>query len=246
VKSSRGAARIAKVAAALLVVTAVVVAVRMLPVALWLEQFKAWVEGRGALGYVFYILVYVVCCVFLIPASALTLGAGAIFGVVKGSLVNLAGATLGAAVTFILARTSLRHRVERMAAGSPKFTALDRAIAAEGNKIMWLARLSGFPPFTWVNYVFGLTGVRFGPYVVITLFGIIPGTVAITWAGAAGAAAITGAGNRVLLIATAVGALLVSVFVGRIATRAIRRAGVTSNAESNMLSSSTHKEAPHE
>jgi uncharacterized membrane protein YdjX (TVP38/TMEM64 family) len=218
--------RFAKPLLIALVLIALVVAVRMLPVGEWLESFKSWVQGQGAIGFVLYVLVYAVCCVFLVPALALTLGAGAIFGTVAGSLVNLAGATIGATLAFVLARTVLRSRVERRTADNVKFRALDRAITREGTKILWLVRLSGFPPFTWVNYAFGLTGIRLLPYVAITFLGIIPGTIAFTYAGAAGAAALTGTGNRIALIVTAVGAVLVSAFIARIATRAIRRAGV--------------------
>jgi uncharacterized membrane protein YdjX (TVP38/TMEM64 family) len=217
---------IVKVLLAVAIIAGFVIALRLLPVALWLEQFKAWVQGVGPVGYLLYIGAYVLCCVLVIPAIALTLGAGAIFGFAKGSLIVLAGATLGATAAFLLARTVLRHRVERMTEGNAKFRALDRAITTEGTKIMWLVRLSGFPPFTWVNYAFGLTGIRLGPYILITFFGIIPGTLAFTWAGAAGAAAVTGSGNRIGLIVTAVGAVLVSAFIARISLKAIRRAGV--------------------
>lgn len=215
-----------RIVIAVLVLVAFVVAVRLLPVAEWMTQFQTWVRGIGPIGYVVYALAYAVCCVFLIPALALTLGAGAIFGFAAGSIVVLAGAILGATLAFILARTVLRERVERMTQDNAKFRALDRAITAEGTKILWLVRLSGFPPFTWVNYAFGLTGVRLVPYVLITALGIIPGTLAFTWAGAAGAAALTGTGNRIALIATAIGAIAVAVFVGRIALKAIRKAGV--------------------
>jgi uncharacterized membrane protein YdjX (TVP38/TMEM64 family) len=217
---------------ALVLLIAAVLAVRMLPLGDWITQFQTWVRGIGPAGYAVYILAYAVCCVFIIPALALTLGAGAIFGFARGTLVVLAGATFGATLAFILARTVLRRRVERMTANNAKFRALDRAITREGTKILWLVRLSGFPPFTWVNYAFGLTGVRIVPYVVITFLGIIPGTLAFTWAGAAGAAALTGTGNRVLLIVTAVGAVAVAVFVGRIALNAIRRAGVEESSQS--------------
>ena len=215
-----------RIVIAALLVIAFAVAVRMLPVAEWITQFQAWVRGIGPLGYVVYVLAYAVCCVFIIPALALTLGAGAIFGFVAGSIVVIIGATIGATLAFLLARTVLRERVEKMTQGNAKFRALDRAITSEGTKILWLVRLSGFPPFTWVNYAFGLTGVRLVPYVLITFFGIIPGTLAFTWAGAAGAAALTGSGNRIALIVTAVGAILVAVVVGRIALNAIRKAGV--------------------
>jgi uncharacterized membrane protein YdjX (TVP38/TMEM64 family) len=218
--------RIVKALIAVALLAAVLIALRTLPVAQWLEAFKAWVDGAGAIGYVLYVLVYIGCCVLLVPALALTLGAGAIFGFAIGSIIVLIGATLGATLAFLLARTVLRHRVERMTANNAKFRALDRAITREGTKIMWLVRLSGFPPFTWVNYAFGLTGIRLMPFLLTTFFGIIPGTLAFTWAGAAGAAAVTGTGNRILLIVTAGGAILVSVFIARIALQAIHRAGV--------------------
>ena len=218
--------RIVKAVALIAFLVAFVVLVRTLPVGEWLESFKDWVQGQGAIGYVLYAAVYVVCCVLLIPALALTLGAGAIFGFVPGVIVNVISATIGATTAFLLARGALRPRVERITSGHVKFGALDRAITREGTKIMWLVRLSGFPPFTWVNYAFGLTGIRLAPYVVTTFFGIIPGSLAFTWAGAAGAQALTGDGNRVALIVTAVGAVLVSAFIARIATKAIRRAGV--------------------
>jgi uncharacterized membrane protein YdjX (TVP38/TMEM64 family) len=215
-----------KVVLAVALVAAFALLLRALPIVAWLDAFKAWVQGVGPIGYVLYVLVYVVCCVLVVPALALTLGSGAIFGFVGGAIVNVIGATLGATAAFLLARGVLRHRVERMTSGNAKFSALDRAITREGTKIMWLVRVSGFPPFTWVNYAFGLTGIGLGPFLLTTFFGIIPGTIAFTYAGAAGAAALSGSGNRVLLIVTAVGAILVSAFIARIATQAIRRAGV--------------------
>jgi uncharacterized membrane protein YdjX (TVP38/TMEM64 family) len=189
-----------------------------------LQEFITWVQGVGPIGYVAYVIAYAVCCVFLIPASALTLAAGAIFGFAAGSVVVIVGATLGAAAAFLLGRTVLRRRVEAFVAARPKLQAIDRAIAAEGTRLMLLMRLSGFPPFTWINYALSLTGVRFVPYVLTTFFGIIPGVLAFTWAGAAGAAALTGEGNRVALVVTAIGAVLVSAYIARIAAQAVRRA----------------------
>lgn len=215
-----------KIVLGFLVLAALAVAMRLLPVASWLEQFKGWVQGVGPAGYVLYAAAYIICCVFIIPAFALTIGAGAIFGFVKGAIIVIIGATIGATCAFLLGRSVLRRKVESMTAGNAKFRALDRAITTEGTKIMWLVRLSGFPPFTWVNYAFGLTGVKLRDFILTTFIGIIPGTLAFTYAGAAGAAAVMQKSNRIALIVTAIGAVLVSVFIARIALRAIRRAGV--------------------
>jgi len=131
-----------------------------------LHNFQSWVVGLGPLGWVLYALVYAVCCVLFVPASILTLGAGALYGLGTGTAVVLAGATLGATLSFLLAKSVLRKRIEKMTAGNAKFQALDRAIGKEGAKIVFLVRLAPVFPFTYINYAFGLTGVRTLPYVV--------------------------------------------------------------------------------
>ncbi len=210
---------------AIVILAGLVLAWRVLPLAQWTQQFIAYVRGAGAAGYVLYIAAYVVCCVLLIPAFALTVAAGAIFGVAKGTLVVLIGATAGATAAFLLGRTVFRRYVEAKIASNEKMAAVDRAIAHEGTKIMLLMRISGFPPFTWINYALGLTGVTLGSYVWTTAVGIIPGTIAFAYAGAAGAAALSGKGNRIALIVTAVGAVLVISYLAKIAADAVRRAG---------------------
>ena len=211
----------------------IVLLVRVLPVGEWLAQFQAWVTGLGPLGYLLYALVYAVCCVLFVPASVLTLGAGAIYGVARGAGVVLVGATLGATLSFLLARTVLRAKVEGMTAGNARFRALDRAIGKEGAKIVFLVRLAPVFPFTYINYAFGLTGVRTAPYVLASFFGMIPGTFAYVYLGSAAANAAAGemdATRKIIQIAGAVVALIVTIFVARVATRAIKQAGVDEQA----------------
>lgn len=218
--------RPAKVLAVLVAVAALVAAIHFLPVARWLTDFQQFVREAGPAGYVIYAAGYgIIGLVF--PASVLTLGAGAIFGVVGGTLVVLAGATITATLAFLLARTVLRKRVEAMLARNPKFRAVDAAVAREGSKIVLLVRLAAVFPFLLVNYAFGLTGIRLGPYVAASVVGMIPGTIAFVYLGAAGAALATqNRAKTIVTIAGSVVALAVSVFVARIAARAIERAGI--------------------
>jgi uncharacterized membrane protein YdjX (TVP38/TMEM64 family) len=204
----------------------IVVALRLLPVGTWLRQFQIYVHGLGAMGYVVYTAGYAVVGLFF-PASILTIGAGALFGVVGGSIVVIIGATISATIAFLLARTVLRGRIERLTESNAKFRAVDRAIAREGVKMVILVRLAAGFPFLFVNYAFGLTGIRTMPYVAATFVGILPATVAFVYLGAAGAAVATQ--NRAKTIITVVGlviAFAVSIWVARLATRAIKRAGV--------------------
>ncbi|MEA2163321.1 MAG: hypothetical protein QOK37_1448 [Thermoanaerobaculia bacterium] len=220
--------QVVKIAAALLIIAAIVIVFRILPVADWLRAFQTYVRGLGALGYVLYIAVYAVCVVAFIPASILTVGAGAIFGFVGGTIVVVIGATLGAALAFLLARTVMRKRVEAMTAKNPKFRALDRAIEKEGVKIVFLLRLAVVFPFTWINYACGLTAIPFWRYVAATFFGILPATAAFVFAGTAATNATTSSSSitRAVYIAGGIVAIIVSILIGRIANRAIKRAGV--------------------
>jgi uncharacterized membrane protein YdjX (TVP38/TMEM64 family) len=201
----------------------------VLPVGRWLGEFQTWVHDLGPAGYLLYALVYAACVVLFVPASILTLGAGAIYGVGVGVAVVLVGATLGAAVSFLLARTLLRERIERMTQGNARFRALDRAIAKEGTKIVFLVRLAPIFPFTYINYAFGLTGVATLPYVLASLVGMTPATFAYVYLGSAAAHAATGGHDTtrtIIQVLGAVAAIVVTIFVARLATRAIRDAGV--------------------
>jgi uncharacterized membrane protein YdjX (TVP38/TMEM64 family) len=200
-----------------------------------LRNFQGWVTGLGPAGWVIYAVVYAVCCVLFVPASVLTLGAGAIYGLGTGTAVVLVGAILGATLSFLLAKTVMRKRIERMTAGNAKFQALDRAIAKEGAKIVFLVRLSPVFPFTYINYAFGLTGVKTLPYVVASFFGMIPGTFAYVYLGSAAAGAASGEADtakKIVQIAGAAVALLVTIFVARVATKAIKTAGVVAENSS--------------
>jgi uncharacterized membrane protein YdjX (TVP38/TMEM64 family) len=212
----------------LLVVAVAVVLFRTLPVGEWLTAFQEYVRGLGPTGYALYAAVYAVCVVLFVPASILTLGAGAIYGLWTGVAVVLVGATLGATGAFLLARSLLRERIERMTEGNVKFRALDRAIAREGAKIVFLVRLAPVFPFTYINYAFGLTGVATLPYVLASAVGMIPGTFAYVYLGSAAATAASDSSGatRIVQIVGAVAALAVTIFVARLATRAIRSAGV--------------------
>ncbi|HEY6843591.1 MAG TPA: TVP38/TMEM64 family protein [Thermoanaerobaculia bacterium] len=186
-----------------------------------MQQFIEFVRGLGALGYFVYTLGYAVIGL-VVPASVLTIGAGALFGIIGGSIVVAIGATLTATIAFLLARTILRKRVERMVAHHPKFAAVDRAIAREGAKIVILVRLAAVFPFLFVNYAFGLTGIGTLQYIAATFVGILPGTIAFVYLGAAAADAATASRTKMIVtIAGAVTALAVSIYVGQIAKRAL-------------------------
>src|SRR5690349_19806940 len=80
-------------------------ALMFLPLGAWLESVRAWIFGLGALGALLYVVAYIVCSVLMIPGTALTLGAGGVFGYTTGLILTIVGSNLGALAAFLLART---------------------------------------------------------------------------------------------------------------------------------------------
>ena len=221
--------RIIRIVLAALLIAAFLAAMRFLPLGDWIATFQAWVKEIGPIGYLVYVLVYMLFCVLGIPASPLTIGAGAIFGFAKGTIVVILGATLGATLSFLLARTVMRRRIEAITATNAKFLALDRAITREGGRIVFLVRLAPVFPFAYVNFAFGLTGVRLLSYVVATFFGIIPVTLAFVYISATAAQAASADMSNARVAINIIGgvlAIVATAFVTRVATRAIKKAGV--------------------
>lgn len=155
-----------------------------------------------------FILAYAAACVALLPASALTVAAGAYFGPAKAFALVSAGSMLGATAAFLLGRHALRGWVERKLAGNPKLAAVDAAVEKQGWKVVLLLRLSPLIPFNLLNYALGLTKVPAGQYVLASWLGMMPGTALFVLLGASARrpAALTVAG----LAATAAAVWLVT------------------------------------
>jgi uncharacterized membrane protein YdjX (TVP38/TMEM64 family) len=188
-----------------------------------------WISGLGPLGPIFFILLYILACVLLLPGSVLTLGAGAMFGLVQGFIAVLTGATLGATSSFLIGRYLTRDWVARRIAGNEKFKAIDEAVAREGWKIVFLTRLSPVFPFNLLNYAFGLTRVSLKHYFFASWIGMIPGTMMYVYIGSlAGDLAGLNAGGRtrtttewVLYGIGLLATVAVTVFITRLAKNAL-------------------------
>jgi uncharacterized membrane protein YdjX (TVP38/TMEM64 family) len=184
---------ITRLVALIAIIIALFLAMKFLPVREWLTNFNDWVGQMGAVGMFIFIVVYAAATVLLAPGSILTIGAGFAFGLWKGFLAVSGGATLGAVLTFLVARFIAREKVEAIAQRDDKFRKIDNAIGEQGAKLIFLLRLSPVIPFNLSNYFYGLTGVRFWPYVLASWIGMMPGTLLYVYIGAAGKAAVSAA-----------------------------------------------------
>lgn len=211
----------------IVLVVAALVAVRLLPVADWLEQVQEFIEDLGVWGPVVFVGVYVLATVLFAPGLPLTLAAGALWGVWQGTAIVSVASTLGATSAFVVGRHLARDWVEQRIADSKRFGAIDRAVKKGGMKVVLLVRLSPIVPFNLLNYALGLTGVRPRNYVLGSWIGMLPGTLMYVYFGYAASEAVSLVGNGVERstaewVARGVGlvvAVIVTVYVTRLARR---------------------------
>jgi uncharacterized membrane protein YdjX (TVP38/TMEM64 family) len=220
-----------------IVIATILAGTLFLPIRQYLVNTLEWTQGLGVWGPVFVALFYIVACVFLLPGSVLTLGAGFLFGVPLGLLSAWMGATLGACAAFLVGRTLARDWVASKVSGNPKFTAVDEAVGREGFKIVLLLRLSPVFPFNFLNYALGLTKVSFGKYAFASLIGMLPGGLMYVYFGsAARSLADVAAGTveggwagQIFFWIGLVATIIVAGFVTRLAKKSLKEAENASN-----------------
>jgi uncharacterized membrane protein YdjX (TVP38/TMEM64 family) len=215
------------------VVVALFAAHHVLPMDEWFRAFQSWVARQGAWGGVIYGVVYTLAAIAFVPGSLLTIGAGLVFGLLWGTVIVSIASTAAAALAFLIARYVARSRVEALAKRNPKFRAIDQAIREKGWRVVALLRLSPLVPFSVSNYLYGLTPVAFGPYVLASWIAMLPATVLYVWIGAAGKAAADAGGGQgksplewALLGAGLVATAVVTVMITRTARRQLAQRGV--------------------
>ena len=221
---------VARAVVLVLAVGGLFVAFRWLPVTAWLAALLEQVHALGSWGPVILGAVYVVATVAMVPAWILTVGSGFVFGLVLGTITVSLSSTLGATAAFVIGRTLARDWVERIAARNPKFRAVDRAVEDHGFKIVLLTRLSPVFPFNLLNYLFSLTSVRLRDYVLASWIGMFPGTLMYVYFGTAFKSLTEvisgdirgGVPQKILLGFGLVVTVIVTVYVTRVARRAVR------------------------
>lgn len=192
-----------------------------------LNRANDWIASLGPWGAIAFIIIYIIATVFLIPGSALTLGGGLIFGVIKGSILVSIASVTGATLSFLIGRYLLRTWVEKQIDTQPKFKAIDAAVAQQGWKIVGLTRLSPLFPFIFLNYAFGVTKVSLRDFCLASWIGMLPGTIMYVYLGSLPKTAVeAGSGNTdilrlILNIIGLVATIAVTIYATKIAQKAL-------------------------
>ena len=149
-----------------------------------------WIEEAGNAAPLLFMFAYIVGTVFFFPGSVLTLLGGVLFGPVLGTVYNLAAATIGAMLSFLVARYLASDWVEKKTGG--KLKQLMNGVENEGWRFVAFTRLVPLFPFNLLNYGLGLTKIKFSHYSITTYIFMLPGATAYTYLGYIGKEAATG------------------------------------------------------
>jgi uncharacterized membrane protein YdjX (TVP38/TMEM64 family) len=144
-----------------------------------LAALRDWVKGLGPLAPLVFVAIRAGAAVAVIPGSALSAAAAVLFDPVTAVACVSAGKTIGAGVSFLIARYFAREPVARWLATKPKYGRFDELVAEHGALVVALARLVPVISFNVQNYAFGLTRVRFGTYLFWSWLCMLPGAVLV-------------------------------------------------------------------
>jgi uncharacterized membrane protein YdjX (TVP38/TMEM64 family) len=234
--------------AALLTVTVLIAVIsRYFPIVDFIEALQTRVMGWGAWGAVCYPLLFAVCNILLLPGGVLAVGGGFFFGLWWGLLIVFAGNLIGAAISFASSRWVARQWFQRKLSKNPTLRALEPALERESWKIILLSQLHPLFPTSLLNYLYGLTRIRFGTYMLWASIGRAPGLFLYVYVGTLGQLGLKlmrgRSQPRVIEYWTWGGAFVTTVLLmlilGRIAHRAIQ----TSHASAMPDGQTDHRQA---
>ena len=129
-----------------------------------------------------FFLVYVAVTGLSLPgATIMTLAAGAIFGLLWGTIIVSFASSIGATLSFVASRFVLKDSVQ--AKFGDKLRAINAGIAKDGAFYLFTLRLVPAFPFFVINLVMGLTPMRLPTFYWISQLGMLAGTVVYVNAG---------------------------------------------------------------
>ena len=159
---------------------------RFFPLADMLAAVQQRVMGWGAWSAICYPLLYACCNVLLLPGGFLSLGGGFFFGLWWGFLIILVGNVGGAAISFYISRWIGRRWLRRRLMRNRTLEALEPAVEREGWKIILLSQLHPLFPTSLLNYLYGLTTIRFRTSMLWVAIGQAPGLFLDAYLGTLG------------------------------------------------------------
>ncbi len=149
-----------------------------------IAAMRARVDAVGIWGPALFFALYASLALIPGPKALLTAAGGALFGLWAGAGLSLAGALVGAVISFGAGRLLGRDAVDHLIRG--RLARVDALLADHGLSAVLIVRLVPLVPFIAINYASGLSGVRFRHYLLGSALGMVPGSLAYAALGAYG------------------------------------------------------------
>ena len=147
-----------------------------------LERFETLrAQSPATVALVFFAGYVVVTALSLPGAVIMTLAAGALFGLLGGTLLVSFASSIGATLAFLASRFLLRDLVQ--ARFGNRLKAINEGMAKDGPMYLFTLRLVPLFPFFLVNLLMGLTPIRTLSYYWISQLGMLAGTLVYVNAG---------------------------------------------------------------
>ena len=159
---------------------------RFFPIVELITAAQQRIMHWGAWSAVGYPLLFALCNILLLPGGLLSVGSGFFFGLWWGFLIVLLGNSIAAAISFALSRSLGQRCFSRKFAQNPMLKVLEPAVEREGCKIIFLSQLHPLFPTSLLNYLYGLTRIRFRTYMLWTSIGRAPGLFLYVYLGTLG------------------------------------------------------------
>lgn len=159
---------------------------RFFPIADWIAFVQQKVMRLGAWSAIWYPILYACCNVLLLPGGLLSIGGGFFFGLWWGFIIILVGNVTGAAIAFFLSRWIGRSWLRGKLRRNATLIALEPAVERDGWKIILLSQLHPLFPTSLLNYLYGLTTIRFRTCILWVAIGQAPGLFLYAYVGTLG------------------------------------------------------------
>jgi pyruvate/2-oxoglutarate dehydrogenase complex dihydrolipoamide dehydrogenase (E3) component/uncharacterized membrane protein YdjX (TVP38/TMEM64 family) len=147
-----------------------------------LVQFEEWRVSEPILVGAAFLLLYVAVAALSLPGAAvMTLAAGALFGVLWGTVIVSFASSIGATAAFLASRYLLRDSVQNRF--GERLKPLNDGISSEGAFYLFTLRLVPVFPFFLINLLMGLTPIRAVTFYWVSQVGMLAGTLVYVNAG---------------------------------------------------------------
>jgi uncharacterized membrane protein YdjX (TVP38/TMEM64 family) len=146
------------------------------------ERLDTLFRGLGIWAPVVFAVIWIAACVFMLPGLPIAIAGGLVFGALWGTVWSTVGANLGASLAFLIGRYAARDMVSGWIEKNSALRKIDEGVKQQGWRMLMITRLVPIFPFNIQNYVYGLTKISWGTYVLVTLVCMLPGTIAFNFA----------------------------------------------------------------